>query len=62
MSRTVQIEYLPNDELDRKYPDVSKEVIVPADWTLNQIIEWYEKRHSHIHHVGVKVLKVGGMN
>lgn len=58
-TQVVSVEYMPITEMHRMiYPDVSYEVFCPGDWTDEQIAEWFEKKHSHIRHKGVKVLKV----
>ena len=55
----VRIDYVPISEATRRaYPDVAYEVYVPDEWTDEHITEWYEQRHSNIHHQGVKVINV----
>ena len=57
--QTVSIEYMPITEMDRMiYPDVAYEVICPGEWSDEEIADWYEKRHHHIRHKGIKVLKI----
>lgn len=59
----VEIEYMYKDPVYRcPYPEVSKEVFVPDDWTGAQICEWYEKRHSNIHGKGIEVLAIRPMS
>lgn len=55
----VQIEYQYNDPIYRGInTEVAKEVYVSDDWTADEIIKWYEGRHSSIHRKGIKVLGI----
>ena len=53
----VSIEYKVKGS-KKKYPDVAQEVFVPDDWTIEQIKDWFEKRHHNICGVGVNVINI----
>lgn len=55
----VRVDYAPISEATRRaYPDVAYEVYVPDGWTDEHTSEWYEQRHSDIHHQGFKAINV----
>lgn len=36
----------------------SHDVYVDSKWNYEKIIDWYEKRHSHINHTGITVTEI----
>lgn len=57
-AQTVAIFYKPLADISKSFPDVAREVIIPAKWTDEEIEQWWIKRNTHIFHKGIKVYKI----
>lgn len=54
----IRIDYNYKDDLNAPFPNVSREVYVPSDWSFDKIIKWYENIHRNLHNCGIKVITI----